>query len=731
MRVQRAVLLAVSLVSSLVFLSPAAEAQTVYQRSFSPQLFEPAIGVKDTFLSVEGASTADHLAFGVGLFMNYQHKPLVLYREVKQGAGSGGFDIGNAEEITLIENQMTADIYGAFGLRFGWLRAQIGLAIPVNLMLRGNNVNDAGQTDGSFTSTGMGDIRLQLKMMLFENIAGFSLAFSPIITFPTGCLVAGGGLSSCDKDGELGGDSNLSARPRFVAHWRRGKLIAAANVGAIFRESAQVFSSEVSHRLTYGAAVGYQVTKSIFALGELNGQAGFGTKSDCREDPLTGKPVCESTSSTDLDAFPLEGAIGAHIALPKGFQVTAAAGFGIIKAIGSPQFRVLAGVRWAPDLRDSDGDGIYDTDDKCPTQKEDKDGYRDEDGCPDPDNDGDLIPDVKDKCPNEKEDKDTFQDDDGCPDPDNDGDGIPDIKDACPFKPETKNGWQDEDGCPDIPDKDGDGIEDKKDKCPNQAEDKDGFQDEDGCPDVDNDNDGVPDSLDDCKNQPEDMDGYKDDDGCPDLDNDSDGIPDAVDKCPLKPETINGYKDTDGCPDKGRAQVIIKEKKIVILKKVYFATARAKIKKHSFSILEQVALMLKAHPNIKGVRIEGHTDSRGNKRRNRRLSQKRAEAVRTFLIGKGVEASRLFAIGYGPDKPIDSNRTKRGRSKNRRVEFTILDSAPGKATPNDGAKPETPAVKPKAQKKAKKAVRKAKRKAKKRKARRSKKRKARRKKRKK
>ncbi len=102
---------------------------------------------------------------------------------------------------------------------------------------------------------------------------------------------------------------------------------------------------------------------------------------------------------------------------------------------------------------DSDGDGIPDSKDKCPKEPEDKDGFQDEDGCPDPDNDGDGIPDAQDKCPGEAEDKDGFQDDDGCPDPDNDGDGIPDAADKCPDKAETRNGFQDDDGCPDeLPD---------------------------------------------------------------------------------------------------------------------------------------------------------------------------------------------------------------------------------------------------------------------------------------
>ncbi|MBV8761971.1 MAG: outer membrane beta-barrel protein [Deltaproteobacteria bacterium] len=126
---------------------------------------------------------------------------------------------------------------------------------------------------------------------------------------------------------------------------------------------------------------------------------------------------------------------------------------------------LMIGVQWVPGAsggggsegppppppvdRDSDGDGIPDSLDKCPNEPEDKDMFQDDDGCPDPDNDGDGIPDAQDKCPNEPEDKDGFQDLDGCPDPDNDGDGIPDAIDKCPNEPETINGNQDDDGCPD------------------------------------------------------------------------------------------------------------------------------------------------------------------------------------------------------------------------------------------------------------------------------------------
>jgi outer membrane protein OmpA-like peptidoglycan-associated protein len=98
---------------------------------------------------------------------------------------------------------------------------------------------------------------------------------------------------------------------------------------------------------------------------------------------------------------------------------------------------------------DRDGDGLLDDIDQCPDDPEDKDGFEDEDGCPDFDNDGDGISDVNDQCPDTPEDIDDFQDMDGCPDTDNDKDGILDVDDNCPNKPETVNGYKDNDGCPD------------------------------------------------------------------------------------------------------------------------------------------------------------------------------------------------------------------------------------------------------------------------------------------
>jgi len=248
---------------------------------------------------------------------------------------------------------------------------------------------------------------------------------------------------------------------------------------------------------------------------------------------------------------------------------------------------------------------------------------------------------------------------------DRDHDGIPDNIDKCPDDPEDKDGFQDEDGCPD-PDNDNDGIPDVKDKCPNDPEDKDGFQDEDGCPDPDNDNDGIPDIRDQCPNDPEDKDGFQDEDGCPDPDNDKDGIADKDDKCP------NEYGvPPDGCPKK-YALVVVTEKKIELKQTVYFDFNKATIKPVSFALLDEVAQAMKDNPKIK-VEVQGHTDSVGDDNYNLKLSQKRAESVRIYLIKKGIASDRMEPKGYGETVPIADNRTKEGRDQNRRVEFVITE----------------------------------------------------------
>lgn len=248
---------------------------------------------------------------------------------------------------------------------------------------------------------------------------------------------------------------------------------------------------------------------------------------------------------------------------------------------------------------------------------------------------------------------------------DGDGDGVPDSEDRCPAEPEDKDGFDDGDGCPD-PDNDQDGILDVRDRCPKEAEDPDGFEDADGCPDPDNDGDGVADAADKCPSQKEDLDGFEDADGCPDPDNDRDGVLDHEDKCPLEA----GLRLSGGCPQKFNF-INVTAEKIELKQTIYFATGKAVILPRSYPLLDEVASVLKSRPLMK-VRIEGHTDSRGNRAMNVKLSQARANSVKAYLAGHGVAADRMEANGYGPDQPIETNRTAAGRERNRRVEFVIV-----------------------------------------------------------
>lgn len=312
---------------------------------------------------------------------------------------------------------------------------------------------------------------------------------------------------------------------------------------------------------------------------------------------------------------------------------------------------------------DRDGDGIGDAVDQCPDEPEDIDQFEDENGCPDPDNDGDTVLDPNDQCPMEAGEPIH----NGCPVQDRDLDGVPDRNDQCPDIPEDLDGNEDEDGCPeeDRLDQDGDGILDSDDQCPSEPEDIDRFEDDNGCPDLDNDLDTVLDTMDACPIEP----GSPMNNGCPLLDRDADGVNDDIDQCPDVP----GNR-PNGCPK--RVLVVKTDTQIEIKRPILFDTGKATIRAGvSFEILDQVASVMRSNPGIKVV-IEGHTDSRGSEGYNLTLSEARANSVRAALVERGIPQSRMDARGFGETKPVASNRTRKGRSANRRVEFNILQPNP-------------------------------------------------------
>jgi outer membrane protein OmpA-like peptidoglycan-associated protein len=208
---------------------------------------------------------------------------------------------------------------------------------------------------------------------------------------------------------------------------------------------------------------------------------------------------------------------------------------------------------------------------------------------------------------------------------DRDGDGVLDKVDQCPDEPGPKPT-----GCPTPGDRDGDGFLDPDDKCPDDP--------------------GIA------------------PDGCPDRDPDKDGILDPDDKCPTDPENKNGFEDTDGCPDAIPSDI---EQFEGTLEGVNFDFGKDTLRPESKTKLDKAVEIMTKHATVK-VEISGHTDSVGGRDANMDLSQRRADAVKRYLVEKGIAADRIETRGAGPDEPIDSNKSDTGRAKNRRIEFKVL-----------------------------------------------------------
>ncbi|HTE50937.1 MAG TPA: OmpA family protein [Kofleriaceae bacterium] len=186
---------------------------------------------------------------------------------------------------------------------------------------------------------------------------------------------------------------------------------------------------------------------------------------------------------------------------------------------------------------------------------------------------------------------------------------------------------------------------------------------------LDTDQDGILDKDDDCPTDVEDLDAFQDDDGCPELDNDEDGVPDETDECPDIPEEPGG--DRDGCPSKTYVKIV--DGTIQVFGKVLFRLGSADIETRSDPLLDQLAAALRASPEVKRVRIEGHTDNVGDPAFNQQLSEKRAARVASELEKRGIDDDRLETVGHGETRPAAPNGSPAGRAKNRRVEFIIVE----------------------------------------------------------
>jgi OOP family OmpA-OmpF porin len=609
-------------VAGLVLWAAPAAAQRNDGANIHLNAFRPALDSRG-YVTVNASQVLGHNELSFGLVFNWSRNLLLFEQQAPDATYS-------------VENIITPTLVGAYGLKLGPAELELGLSLPFMIMDGDRQPDDLGEPGNPnddenfrFDGQGLGDVGVHLKTRLLNTSSGPGIGLAVIgsVYLPT----------ASDDDKWLG---EGSAMPQILGvvdkeFGDQGRFKIALTGGLRLRKSVTFVDNdttdmapvtgatlEAGMSVPVGVGIAYALSPQRFDIvGEVYGDL-----------PLEGE-----------NYFPVDALAGIKVYLARNSFLSLGAGGGTIMGDGaSPDLRVFGAIIFEPNIGDRDGDGIKD--------------------------------DV-DKCPSEAEDRDSFEDEDGCPDPDNDRDGIPDEDDECPNKAEDFDGWQDEDGCPEGNDfdRDGDGIKDNDDKCPDDPEDKDGFEDEDGCPDPDNDDDGILDEDDLCINEAEDFDKFEDEDGCPDPDNDRDRILDEDDQCPIEPETYNGFRDDDGCPDRGR--VVVTETNIEILDKVYFEYNKATIKPESFPILDAVGATLQGNPDIQLVEIQGHTDARGNPGYNLRLSDDRSKSVRKYLIGKGVEADRLRAKGYGETVLIDPSNTEDAHAKNRRVEFLIIKRA--------------------------------------------------------
>lgn len=477
----------------------------------------------------------------------------------------------------------------------------------------------------------LGDIRLGARFtMVGSYFDPFQLALSAAILVPTGSPSA------------YAGDGGGRVASQLIAGGHLERLVWSSAIGVIAGSKRTFANVEESTALTWGAGFGVLLGEDrALQIGpELTGSFTVGD-------------LQSRTTSAEL-------LIGARRRFLGSLEAGLGAGLGLARGVGTPNFRAVGLLAYSPEILDKrpdrDHDGIADAEDACPDVPGDVDRDPKKNGCRErrrallDDKDFDGLPDVEDACPQASGPADPDPRKSGCPrparveNPDSDGDGVNDGEDACPKASGVQDGDPSKNGCPlPPPDADGDGVPDLRDVCPTFP----------GKPSSDP-------SL----------------DGCPG-DRDGDGLRDDKDACPAEKGAATEDPTTSGCP----ADVRVTEGAIVLLRQVEFDTGTAVIGRVSAPVLDEIAEVLREHPEITSVEVQGHTDNRGSAAQNTAISQRRAEAVRHALVKRGIDEGRLSAKGYGPSRPAFANLTTEGRQKNRRVELKILARLPRQEAP--------------------------------------------------
>ena len=659
-------LLASGLLAVCATETPARAADCAPARDLSPCIDADNLWLRPgggPFFSIASTGTAPPGKASFGLALSYQSRPLGL---VIPGPSAEG------TTVNVLDNVLNATFLWSLGLTD---RLELTLAAPLTLYQDGSGLAGVLNTEEELQRSAIRDARLGLAFAILPRSrvgasGGFALAARLDLGLPSG------------DETVFAGSSMATATPSIVADLQLGRFAVAAEAGARLREAANLAGSVVGSQLLGALGVSYEVIPERWLTVSTEAYALY-TLAEQPSSPLVPAEWILSARTAPFLAGDVSFSLGGGGAVPLAEE----------SAVTAPRFRFTLAARYAPSGRDTDGDGVLDRDDACVTLPEDRDGFQDKDGCPDPDNDGDGIPDAQDRCRDAAETVDGYRDEDGCPDPDDDGDGILEAEDRCRNEPEDKDGYQDKDGCPE-PDNDGDGIPDERDICPNGAEDIDGFKDEDGCPDPDNDLDQVLDESDLCPDAKEDRDGFQDDDGCPDLDNDEDGILDQDDACPSTAETIDGKADDDGCPEPGgKPAVRWQNEQLIVDGLARFTPGGAKMPATLEAQLRMAAQLMRGRMPLASVILEAYPDRSGDgSTRGMETAAARADAAKQILTAAGIPAEVITPAAGDPTlkRPagapqIEITVTRSPRSSARRTR-----TAPAKEAPAPGQQPPIP-----------------------------------------
>jgi outer membrane protein OmpA-like peptidoglycan-associated protein len=519
---------------------------------------------------------------------------------------------------SIVRNQITTNLGASLVLVD---RVRVGLNLPVQVFADGRTGYLGGLVyPPPKSDQAVGDLRLSADGRLLG-------AYGDPVTLAIGLQVA---LPTGDR-ASYSGDGEARVMPRLTAAGDVSAFVYSARLGYQHRGRSEVFGGhQIGSELVYTFAAGARLLDKKLVVGP----------------EVYGSTVTDGGAAFKVRSTPIEALLGAHYTLGA-LRLGGGVATGLARAYGTPVVRGVLSVEWAPEyvapekpkpvVRDRDGDGIPDELDACPEQPGPKNDEPHRNGCPPVgDRDRDGILDDEDRCPDVPGPRNQDTRFNGCP-PDRDDDGIYDAADACPDVPGVEQADPKKNGCP--PDSDDDGILDADDACPD-----------------------VP--------------GIKSDDpsknGCPNPDLDGDGIPNEQDACPNEAGPPDPNPKRNGCP-----KAFLKGGQIRIMDQVKFKPGSAEILpgKDSQEVLEAVAKVLRDHPEVRVVRVEGHTDNTGNPAANKKLSAARAASVVKWLVKNGIDAARLKSEGFGQERPLDSNSTDEGRRNNRRVELNVIEQA--------------------------------------------------------